>query len=71
MVKFYGKWPFYRVLSVVFDGVKVCGMQEFFSVVFSIGNLVVNVFYLRELFKQRLVYDRFYLMAFASMGIFR
>jgi post-GPI attachment to proteins factor 3 len=31
-IKYYGKWPFRRV----------AGMQEFFSVLFSLGNLVAH-----------------------------
>ena len=38
-VKYYGKWPFQRVL----------GMQEVFSVVFSLANLAAHAHNLRKL----------------------
>ncbi len=34
VVQYYGKWPFIRVF----------GAQEFFSVIFSLGNLAANIF---------------------------
>ncbi|CAK9441674.1 uncharacterized protein LODBEIA_P55420 [Lodderomyces beijingensis] len=43
MVQFYGKWPFRQVL----------GMQEFCSVVFSLGNLAVNWANLKMIRAQR------------------
>lgn len=42
MVQFYGKWPFKRVL----------GVQEFFAMIFSIGNLYVNYKNLRIIYRQ-------------------
>lgn len=42
MVQFYGKWPFVRVL----------GVQELFSTVFSLANLYVNYKNIRPIFRQ-------------------
>lgn len=42
MVQFYGKWPFVRVL----------GVQEFFSMIFSLPNLYVNYKNIRPIFRQ-------------------
>lgn len=42
MVQFYGKWPFTRVF----------GIQEIFSVIFSIGNLMINYINLLKVIRQ-------------------
>ncbi|EGW32170.1 uncharacterized protein SPAPADRAFT_138601 [Spathaspora passalidarum NRRL Y-27907] len=42
MVQFYGKWPF----------IKVFGVQEFFSTLFSLGNFYVNYHNLFKLLRQ-------------------
>jgi len=49
VLKYHGKWPFVRVL----------GMQEFFSAVFSIGNIIPNMVFFFK-YKSR-VPDDYYL----------
>lgn len=42
IVQFHGKWPFTRV----------CGVQEIFSVIFSLGNLMINYINLLKVIRQ-------------------
>lgn len=68
MVKFHGKWPFVRVL----------GITEFASTVFSIGNFMVNWKNLDKILKQRnknkkydqdlsCMYNQYLLLLFVSL----